>query len=107
MTETTKPPSTLTPAQKRVQDLEVKLKQARVLAQKQSNRARSKEQSANRQIDTRRKILLGAFVQAMQTKNGVHASMFTYESERFADWLTRDDERALFGLGPLEKTNGN
>lgn len=100
MTDTAKP-STLTTAQKRVIELEAKLKQARALAQKQANRERSKVQVLNRQIETRRKVLLGAFVQAMQTKNGVHASMFTYESERFSDWLTRDEERALFGLVPL------
>jgi hypothetical protein len=101
MTETTAP--TLTAAQKRVADLELKLKQARALAQKEANRQRSKEAGVQRKIDTRRKVLLGSFVQSMHTKNGIHASQFTYESERFADFLKRDDDRALFGLGPVVK----
>lgn len=104
MTDTQKP-STLTAAQKRVVELEAKLKQARALAQKQANKAKAHEQGQQRKIDTRRKVLLGSFVQAMQTKNGIHAGQFTYESERFSDWLTRDEERALFDLQPVnEKT---
>lgn len=89
----------LTPAQKaaqRVADLEIKLKQARALAQKQSNKLRHREQAASRKIETRKKVLLGAH---MLEKHPTYV-----QSAEFESWLTRDDERALFGLPPNEKT---
>lgn len=89
----------LTPAQKRVQQLEIKLKQAKALAQKQANAIKHKEQAANRQIETRKRVLLGAFMLSggdpLQLVNGAGQSL--------AEWLTRDDERALFGLDPVNK----
>ena len=81
---------------KRVADLEAKLKQARALAQKQNNALRHRAQAAARKIETRKKVLLGAYVLEK-------CSDFASSAE-FASWLTRDDERALFGLPPNEKT---
>lgn len=98
MIETAKPAPTLTPAQKRVQDLEIKLKQAKALAQKQANRVKTREHGIQRQIETRRKVLIGAYVLAKKPE--------ITDSPDFASWLTRDDERALFGLAPVLKADG-
>lgn len=78
---------------KRVADLEAKLKQVRALAQKQNNAIRHREQAAARKIENRKKVLIGAFV--LDKHPSVAASA------EFGSWLTRDDERALFGLPPL------
>lgn len=81
---------TLTAAQKRVAALEEKLKQAKAKASQAANKIKAKEQAVNRRLDTRRKILIGAFVLEK------HAQLVS--STEFDAWLTRDDERALFNL---------
>lgn len=83
----------LTPAQKaakRVADLEIKLKQARAFAQKQSNKMRHTEQAVARKIETRKKVLIGAYVLEKHPEFS--------KSAEFSTWLTRDDERAIFGF---------
>ena len=91
--------STLTPAQKRVVDLESKLKQARALAQKQANQAKSKELSIERQRETRRKMLVGSFM----LTEGDPLLLVNRSGKKLSEWLTRDDERSLFGLDPIAK----
>ena len=49
-----------------------------------------------RNNETRRKILLGAYLLATHDDDALAALM--------EDYLTRDDDRSLFGLEPLEKT---
>jgi len=70
----------------------------------QKERLEKEIQAAKRDIrnqarrnDARRKILLGAFLLA------VEADPTTLEigGKRFAHWLTRPDERELFNLPPL------
>lgn len=48
-----------------------------------------------RNNETRRKILLGAYLLATHDDEALAALM--------EDYLTRDDDRSLFGLEPLEK----
>ena len=81
---------------KRVADLEAKLKQARALAPKQNNALRHREQAAARKIQTRKDALTGVFVRNKMPE--------LLRSAEFARFFTRDDERALFGLPPNEKT---
>ena len=99
MTATQPPIATLTPIQKRVVDLESKLKQARALAQKQANQARSKEQAIERQRETRRKVLVGSFMLA----DGDPLQLINSSGKHLEEWLTRDDDRWLFGLDPIAK----
>lgn len=49
-----------------------------------------------RNNETRRKILLGAYLLATHDDDALAALM--------EDYLTRDDDRSLFGLEPLEKS---
>lgn len=78
---------------KRVADLQDKLKQAKARVQKRNSTLRHSEQAAARKIETRKNVLIGVFV--------VHKMPELVRSAEFASWLTRDDERALFGLPPL------
>lgn len=99
MTATTSPTApALSGAQKKIAELELKLAQAKALHQKQQARERTKMQSENRRLDTRRAVLIGKFILEQQKKGGINTAAMTYESAALADWLTRPDERALFGL---------
>ena len=79
----------------RISTLETKLKQLKVRQQRIDARARALVNRRARKDDTRRKILIGATVQArIATHQLDHA-----ELERWLDaHLTRDDDRALFEL---------
>lgn len=81
----------------RIESLEAKLKALKVRQQRIDARARALTSSRARKDDTRRKILIGATVQArVDTHQLDHA-----ELERWLDaHLTRDDDRALFDLSP-------
>lgn len=86
----------LTPAQKarqRADALAVEAQQARAKAQRLEAAEREKMEKARRADDTRRKVLLGAYV--------MHAQPDLAHSSDFASWLTRPTDRALFGLQPL------
>jgi hypothetical protein len=79
----------------RIQALEAKLKQLKVRQQRAEARARALSSRRDRKADTRRKILIGAVVMA-KIEQGV------FEEKTLKAWLdkalTRDDDRALFGL---------
>jgi len=64
-------------------------------------RAKTEMKRAARREDDRRKILAGAFVLAHQVKEPNELASWTINGKRFSEFLTRDDERALFGFGPL------
>ena len=65
-------------------------------------KAKADAKRAVRREDDRRKILLGAFVLSYQVKQShTELANWTLNGKRFDDFLTRDDERALFGLAPL------
>lgn len=86
----------LTPAQKarkRADALAAEAAQARARAQRLEAIEREKMEKARRADDTRRKVLLGAYV--------MHAQPDVANSVEFAAWLTRPNDRALFGLQPL------
>jgi hypothetical protein len=86
----------------RIKKLEEKLRQERALLQQEAARKRAKEDAAlaadARREDTRRKVLVGAFVQDQLAKSGGDLNTYTVAGLSLQDWLTRDDERALFGL---------
>ncbi len=82
----------------RISTLEAKLKQAKAQRQKIEARKRAAESRKSRSEDTKRKVLIGAFVLEQLDRGGLGAALFTCEGKRFADWLTRDADRAVFGL---------
>jgi hypothetical protein len=60
-------------------------------------RLQVQQTAAERKADTRRKILIGAIVMADPDLRAIVTKML-------AERLTRDDERALFGLPPKAST---
>ena len=81
--------------EERIAKLQKRLKQEKALNQKIRARARYAAKKQERKEDTRRKILTGAMIENRIEKGQI-------EQERVTGWLdlylTRDDDRALFGL---------
>ncbi len=79
----------------RIGTLEERLKQLKAKAQSAAARQRTSESRRTRRDDTRRKILVGAIVQAKVDQGVIDAA-------QLRGWpdgaLTRADDRALFGL---------
>jgi len=80
---------------------------AQLKAKKQAIEARDKaaEQKEKRAIDTRRKILLGSFV--LSRASTISLSSLNIGGAALSDYLTRDDDRALFGFEPLPKSSSS
>ena len=74
------------------------LQQRKAAIEKAIAQERTKAKSAQRRIDDRRKVLVGAFVLEQLHRTNADAATLSLEGRKFAEWLTRDDERALFGL---------
>lgn len=81
---------------KKIEALELKLKQAKEAKKLQDARLKVAATKKARADDTRRKILLGSFVLFQLEKSGINAMQMTYESARFSEWLTRNDDKKLF-----------
>ena len=84
----------------KIKALETKLKQEKAKKQKMAAIQRAAETKALRANDTRKKILLGAFMLERMGKNQDYAAKAVAGLDGF---LKRDDDRALFGLAPLPK----
>lgn len=87
--------------------LEVKLKQRRAQKQKIEARKRAVDQKRVRTEDTRRKILAGALVLELMEQDQQTRQKFLARLDRY---LTRTDDRALFGLpdiAPQSAPQGN
>lgn len=87
-------------AQQRVKDLEEKLKTAKALKQKAEARIKSVETKQKKKEEDRRKILIGAMMLDQMHKNDATKTSVMAKLDGF---LTRADERALFGLTVTEK----
>lgn len=83
----------------RIKAQEEKLKQLKAQKQKQEALKRAAEAKANRANDTRRKILIGAMMLEHMEKNEATKTSVMGKLDAF---LTRPDDRALFGLPPQE-----
>ncbi|CQR42211.1 conserved hypothetical protein [Thiomonas sp. CB3] len=79
----------------RIATLETKLKQERAKKQQIEARKRAAESKAKRSQDTRRKILVGAAILAKVERGEWPRDKLLAMMEAT---LTRDDDRALFGL---------
>ncbi len=77
-----------------------KLKQQKAMKQKMEATKRAAETKAQRAQDTRKKILLGAFLMDRMEKNPDYAAKAMPGIDAF---LKRDDDRILFDLAPLPK----
>lgn len=85
-------------AQQRIDELQQKLKQAKALKSRIEARQKVVESKKKRTEETRRKILAGALaLEMMDRDEGVKARFMT----RLDKYLTRTDDRALFGLPPV------
>lgn len=82
--------------QQKIDLLRTKLLQLEAAEKAAVQRARATATKRARQDDTRRKILVGAYV--LQHAEPGALSSLSLGSIGFADWLTRPDDRALFGL---------
>jgi hypothetical protein len=80
----------------RIQALEAKLKQLKVVQQRKEARARAVEGRRTRREEMRRKFLVGAVVLAKVEAGEI-------EERTLKQWLdpavTKPEDRALFGLG--------
>ena len=80
----------------RMQALELKLKQLKVVQQRKVARAQSVESRRTRREELRRKILVGAVVLAKVEAGEI-------DEQTLKQWLhpavTKPEDRALFGLG--------
>lgn len=82
----------------RIKALEERLKQEKAKKAKLEARKRASIAKAERAADTRRKILVGSYVMESLKRNGKDVGNLSIDSLHFKDWLTRADDRALFGL---------
>ena len=78
--------------------LQQKLEQAKKLKSKQLAAERTKQTKEARVLDARQKLLVGAFV---LSKLGTRAEDWAAQNADFQDWLTRESDRAAFGLPAL------
>ena len=81
--------------------LEEKLKQEKAKKQKLEARKRHIESKAQRATNTRKKILAGAYMLDLMEKNEAAKIKALSQLDQY---LTRPDDRALFGLSPLPPT---
>lgn len=83
----------------RIQTLRERLQQLEAAEKQAEQRARVTAAKRQRQTDTRRKILLGAYV--LDRLGAEQVAALEIRGQRFSAWLTRTDDRALFDLAPL------
>jgi hypothetical protein len=80
----------------------IKEREKQLKAQKQAAIARlkTKEATEKRKAENRMKILLGAYLlKKIESDEAAKANL----NRELDKYLTRDDDRALFGLAPIEK----
>jgi len=82
----------------RIAALETKLKQEKARKQKIEAQKRAIESKTKRASDTRKKILLGAFMLEKMSNNEPFENEILSQLEQY---LTRSDDRELFGLAVL------
>ncbi len=99
--ETTPKKTALQKAKERADALAKQAQQAKAKAQRLEAQARAKQAGAERARDTKRKVLLGAYVLSQARAQGWELSALSIGQQPLSDYLTREDDRALFGLQPL------
>lgn len=87
----------------KIEALQTKLKQAKALKAKQEAQKRAKASKEERAKDTRRKILAGSMLLSAWDKN---PDAKAQGIARLNQFLTREDDRALFDLPPIQPQGG-
>lgn len=80
-----------------------KLQQERDRLNAQIQRLAARQQAADRKVQTRRDVLVGAFIRQRLADGGAIVLSEPGLLRELDGWLTRDGDRALFGLAPLPK----
>lgn len=83
----------------KIKILEEKLKQEKAKKQKIEVRKKHLASKAQRTTDTRKKILIGAFMLERMEKNEETKTKLIGQLDQY---LTRADDRELFGLSPIQ-----
>ena len=99
--ETTPKKTALQKAKERAEALAKQAQQAKAKAQRLEAQARAKQAGAERAKDTKRKVLLGAYVLAQARAQGWELAALNIGQQPLAEYLTREEDRALFGLPPI------
>lgn len=84
----------------KIKALEIKLKQEKARLKKMEAANRAAEIKKQRANDTRKKILVGSFL----LSSDFDPLNLKVGDKLFRDFLVRDDDRQLFGLEPLQKS---
>lgn len=95
-------PSTVTPmatVDQRIESLKEQLKQAKAQKQRMEAQKRAADAKKERANDTRRKVLAGAMTLAKADQGPDERARLLRAMDAF---LTRDDDRELFGLLPVQ-----
>lgn len=100
-TEQTTKKTPLQKAKERAEALAKQAQQARAKAQRLEAKARAMQAGAERSRDTKRKVLLGAYLMAQVKAQGWDLSALNIGQQPLADYLVRDEDRALFSLPPI------
>ncbi len=100
-TETIPKKTQLQKAKERAEELAKQAQQARSKAQRLEAKERALQAGKDRAQDTKRKVLLGAYVMAQAKANGWNLKELHIGQQPLADYLVRDEDRALFSLPPL------
>ncbi len=90
----------LTARVQKIAALETKLAELKDAERVAEQRRKSVKSRTERAAETRRKVLLGAFV-LDQLGALDSAAQFAIGACRFGEWLVRDSDRAAFCLSPL------
>ena len=99
--ETIPKKTALQKAKERAEELAKQAQQARYKAQRLEAKERALQAGKDRAQDTKRKVLLGAYVMAQAKANGWNLKELHIGQQPLADYLVRDEDRALFSLPPL------
>lgn len=89
----------------RIKALEERLKQEKAKKAKLEARKRATEAKAQRAAETRRKILVGSYVLEMIKREDKEVTKLKVGGTSFPSWLTRKDDRGLFGLPEIQPTS--
>lgn len=105
-TKTTTPKTALQKAKERAEALAKQAQQAKAKAQRLEAIARANEAKADRARDTKRKVLLGAYLLTQARAHGWELAALNIGQQPLSDYLTRKEDRALFGLPPVPVAQG-
>lgn len=100
-TETAPKKTALQRAKERAEALGKQAQQAKAKAKRLEAQARAQQAGAERARDTKRKVLLGAYVLAQARAQGWDLSALHIGQQTLADFLIHPEDRALFSLQSL------